>query len=73
MKKLKWLLALSLFFAACGSNDSPPKDDNIDQDSLHIMDNRQDQDNRNTTSYDSIPDELVKDSAKAKDTAKQNR
>ncbi len=71
MKKLRWLLPISLFLIACGSNDSPPKDDNIDQDSLQIMDNRQDQDNRNTTSYDSIPDELVKDSAKAKDTVKQ--
>jgi hypothetical protein len=67
MKKLTRVLPLLLVLAACGSDDGPPKDDGIDQDSLHVMDNRQDRDNRNTTSYDSIPAELIKDSARPKE------
>jgi hypothetical protein len=68
MKKLPGIVTAVLLLTACG-NDSAPKDDNIDQDSLHVMENRQDQDNRNTTSYDSIPDKVIKDSTAA-DTSK---
>lgn len=63
MKKiLPPVFALAVVISACGDNDKPPQDDNIDQDSLHVMENRQDQDNRNTTSYDSLPDKVTKDS-----------
>lgn len=66
MKKITGGIFVCLFLAACG-NDSPPQDDKIDQDSLHVMESRQDQDNRNTSSYDSIPDKVVKDSTPPKE------
>ena len=63
MKKYFMILSVATAFAACNSDaDKTPKDDGINQDSLTIMDNNNDRNNRNTTRYDSIPRDVIKDS-----------